>query len=441
MVNQENGGFAGAGVAPVPRVSPREAHNISRGNISEGALKVLYRLMKAGFEAYLVGGSVRDLLLGREPKDFDVATDATPEEVKELFRNSRLIGRRFRLVHVRFGREIVEVATFRAHHGQGGDGETLEGRIIRDNVYGTLDEDALRRDFTVNALYYNIRDFSVVDYTTGMEDLQQGMLRFIGDAETRLREDPVRMLRVVRFAAKLGFRIDPEIEALLPELGHLLVDIPAARLFDEVLKLFHYGYALETFELLRHHDLFRHLFPASEGALAEESDGFPRMLVAEALANTDQRVAEDKPVNPAFLFAAFLWEPMRQLMTQAPPEVNEHQALQEAADRVLAEQVERVAVPRRFSTIVREIWSLQPRLARTSGKRPFVLVDHPRFRAAYDFLLIRAKAGEPVAELADWWTRFQESEQADRQSMVGPGDKKKRRRRRRPRRNREQPAT
>lgn len=440
-MNQETPKVADGATGALPGIVPREAHTISRGNISEGALKVLYRLKKAGYEGYLVGGSVRDLLLGREPKDFDVATDADPEEVKALFRNSRLIGRRFRLVHVRFGKEIVEVATFRAHHSQGDEGECVDGRIVRDNVYGTLDEDALRRDFTVNALYYNIQDFSVVDFTTGMADLERGLLRFIGDAETRLREDPVRMLRVVRFAARLGFRVDAEIERLMPRLGELLVDIPPARLFDEVLKLFHYGYALETFELLRHYDLYRRLFPASESMLAREQEGFPRLLIAHALENTDHRVQEGKAVNPAFLFAAFLWEPMREAMKRLSDDLDEQEAMQEAADEVLAAQVSRVALPRRFSAMVREIWTLQLRLTRTTGKRPTLLLGHPRFRAAYDFLLIRARAGEPVAELAEWWTQFQESDPAAQAAMMDSAPKKKRRRRRRPRRPREAPAT
>lgn len=423
---------------PTPAIIPRPEHTISRANISANALKVLYRLSKAGYEGYLVGGSVRDLLLGREPKDFDVATNARPEEVKRLFGNCQLIGRRFRLAHVRFGREIIEVATFRAHHG-GGDGqvESDDGRILRDNVYGELDEDALRRDFTINALYYNIRDFSLVDFTTGVADLKDGVLRLIGDPETRLREDPVRMLRVVRFAAKLGFRVDPAIQDLLPRLAGLLQDIPPARLFDEILKLFHGGYALETFELLRHYGLYGVLFPESEACLAEEQEGFPATLVVEALRNTDERVQADLPVNPAFLFAAFLWAPLRR--RQAALEaagVQPHQALEQAADQVLAAQNERITVPRRFSQVSREIWMLQPRLARNSGKRPFAVLAHPRFRAAYDFLLIRARAGEPVAELAQWWTRFQESEGDEQQGLVTPEPPKKRGRRRRPRRRR-----
>ncbi len=427
-----------AGERPEPAIIPRPEHNISRAGISPNALKVLYRLSKAGYEGYLVGGSVRDLLLGREPKDFDVATDARPEDVKRLFGNCRLIGRRFRLAHVRFGREVIEVATFRAHHSSGdGQVESDDGRILSDNVYGELDEDALRRDFTINALYYNIRDFSVVDFTTGFQDLQAGVLRLIGDPETRLREDPVRMLRVVRFAAKLGFRIDPEVQALLPRLAGLLEGVPPARLFDEILKLFHGGYALETFELLRQHGLYGVLFPESEAALAEEVDGFPATLVAEALGNTDERVQADQPVSPAFLFAAFLWGPVRRRQAALEAEgMPPHQALEAAGDRLFAAQNARVAVPRRYSQVTREIWLLQARLARNTGKRPYAVLAHPRFRAAYDFLLVRARAGEPVAELADWWTRFQEGEKDEQEGMLAPDREKKRRRRRRPRRRR-----
>ena len=295
-----------------PTIIPRPEHSISRAGISPNALKVLYRLKSAGFAAHLVGGGVRDLLLGREPKDFDVATDARPEEVHRLFRNCRLIGRRFRLAHVHFGPEIIEVATFRA----AGVAEEVDefhldnGRIVRDNVYGNIEEDAWRRDFTVNALYYNVADFSVVDYTDGMTDLRQGVLRLIGDPERRYREDPVRMLRAVRFASKLGFRVEPQTEAPLFELGHLLADIPSSRLFEEVLKLFFGGVALQTFEQLRHYGLFGLLFPLTETSLSREEEHFPRTLVSHALANTDERVADGLPVSPTFLFAALLWDPL-----------------------------------------------------------------------------------------------------------------------------------
>ncbi len=445
-----------------PRIIARADHKVSRANISEHALKVLYRLKDAGYASLLVGGCVRDLLLGREPKDFDVVTDARPEQVRELFRNARLIGRRFRLAHVRFGREIIEVATFRRsgvnearepldleEDGEGNVAEREEeagdrllddeGRLLRDNVYGNQEEDAYRRDFTVNALYYDIRDFSLVDYGGGMEDLQAGIIRSIGDPEVRYREDPVRMLRAVRFAAKLGFRLEERTAAPIRDLAPLLASVPPARLFEEVLKLFHGGSALETFELLRHYGLFAHLFPLTEQNLAHEEDGFPHTLVPLALANTDKRVNADKPVTPAFLFAAMLWEPVREetalLIANGMSPLD---AQQRAADRVLRDQLKHIMLPKRFSVPMREIWSMQGRFERRAGAQAFRLAEHKRFRAAYDFLLLRAEVGETGMELADWWTRFQEVTPEERQAMVqnlapepGAGGPKRRRRRRR----------
>lgn len=420
-----------------PTLIPRPAHIISRANISDRALKVLYQLKDAGYQAYLVGGCVRDLLLGREPKDFDVATDALPEEVKRLFRNCRLIGRRFRLAHVHFGREIIEVATFRAQHDEGvGEGHVENGRILRDNVYGTLESDAWRRDFTINALYYDIRDFSVIDYTGGLDDLNAGVLRLIGEPEQRYREDPVRMLRAVRFAARLGFRIDAQSEQKIFELGHLLNDISEARLYEEVLKLFHGGCALQTFELLRHYRLFGHLFPQTEASLEREDHGFPMMLLVRALENTDTRIAEGKPVTPAFLVAALLWDPMRMQVREARAQgLSELQAIQQAGYDVLKRQAERVSIPKRFSLPAREIWAMQPRLERRTGRRPLRLVEHPRFRAAYDLLLLRAAAGEDLRDLCDWWTRFQEAPEDERMAMtqaVGGSGRQRRPRKRRP---------
>lgn len=404
---------------------------------------MLYRLRSAGFRGYLVGGGVRDLLLGREPKDFDIVTDARPEQIRDLFRNCRLIGRRFRLAHVRFRDEIIEVATFRALHDtedeadvEENDRQTSNGRILHDNVFGTIEEDAWRRDFTVNALFYNVEDFAVVDYVGGMADIKTGVLRLIGDAEQRYREDPVRMLRAVRFAAKLGFRIHPDTEAPLARLAPLLFDIPPARLFEEVLKLFLGGYALQTFELLRHHGLFAPLFAQTEQSLSHEEKGFPITFVARALANTDARIAENKPVTPAFLFAALLWEPVRERAKalQAAGE-SEQAALQQAADEVLERQVEQVAIPRRFSVPMREIWNLQARLGQPGGRRAWRIASHPRFRASYDFFVLRAESGEIEQAMADWWTRFQEVDHTDQQGMVeklsSPQRKPRRRRRRR----------
>lgn len=384
---------------------------MSRANISPNALKVLYRLKSAGYQAHLVGGGVRDLLLGREPKDFDIATDASPEQVRDTFRNCRLIGRRFRLAHVQFGREIIEVATFRAGQDmqQAEPLQTDEGMLLRDNVYGTIEQDALRRDFTVNALYYNIADFSIIDYAGGVGDLNDGVLRLLGDPETRYREDPVRMLRAVRFAAKLGFRVAPETESPIGEFAPLLADIPAARLFEETLKLFLGGSAVAGFEKLRQYGLFAQLFPDTDASLAVLDHEFPLTLVLKGLENTDNRVREDKPVTPAFLFAVLLWEPVRQRAAEleaggAVP----YQSIQKAAGEVVSRQIQRVSLPRRFSTPMQEIWTLQTRFTQTRGKRPLKLLTHPRFRAAYDFLLLRAASGEADSELAAWWTEFQD---------------------------------
>lgn len=404
----------------------------------------MHRLKEAGYGAYLVGGCVRDMLLGREPKDFDVSTDAKPEEVKQVFRNCRLIGRRFRLAHVHFGREIIELATFRALHvEEEEEGRLIEnGRIIRDNVYGTIEEDAWRRDFTVNALYYNISDFSVVDYVGGVEDIRAGVLRLIGDPAVRLQEDPVRMLRAVRFAVKLGFRIDPAAEAAIHEHAALLGGISPARLYEEVLKLFQGGSAEQTLEMLRHYHLFEHLFPATERCLDDADQGDFRALLTRALANTDARIAEGKPVTPAFLYAALLWGPMRvearRLQASGMPEIL---SLQQSSRDVMQAQSQHAILPRRFSSQMREIWILQPRLQRNSTKRALRLLQHPRFRAAYDFLLLRAETGEDLGELAEWWTRFQESDEARSEPLPPhPGEEAQAAPRRRRRRRRRSPA-
>ncbi|WP_371822612.1 polynucleotide adenylyltransferase PcnB [Methylococcus sp. EFPC2] len=412
------------------RIYPRSAHNISRAQISDNALKVLYRLRKAGFQAYLVGGCVRDLLLGREPKDFDVVTDAHPEQVRGVFRNCRLIGRRFRLAHVHFGQEIIEVATFRALNHEEGEGERVlerDGRILRDNVYGSIEEDAWRRDFTVNALYYDINDFSVVDYVGGMQDHQASVLRLIGDPDRRYREDPVRMLRAVRFAVKLGFTIHPSCAEPIPKLAYLLNSIPPARLYEEVVKLLMSGYAAQTFEQLRHYRLFGALFPETEACLAREPEGFPLTFLAKALERTDDRIQEDKSVAPFFLFAALLWEPVR---TQAQERIrsgdNDVFAYQEVAAEVISRQVRYIAIPRTIGQPMREIWALQPRFERIKGVRPYRLLGHPRFRAAYDFLVLRAETGEADPDLADWWTRFQRADDAEQKAMTREGGGRRR---------------
>ncbi|MCG7876757.1 MAG: polynucleotide adenylyltransferase PcnB [Candidatus Thiodiazotropha taylori] len=418
----------------MPTVIARDDHTISRANISRNAIRVLTKLKSAGYEAYLVGGGVRDLLLGREPKDFDVATSALPEEVKSVFKNCRLIGRRFRLAHVYFGREIIEVATFRSNRQPSQDGERqLEnGMILRDNVYGTLDEDAQRRDFTINALYYDVGDFTVIDFADGMSDLQHGVIRLLGDVESRFREDPVRLLRAVRFAAKLGFIIDPSTESPMRRLAPLLKDVPSARLYEEVLKLFLGGSALESFENLRHYGLFGQLFPATEEALSHEDHDFPITFVNRGLNNTDTRLQQDKPVTPAFLFAVLLWEPVRlgyeALLAQ---DVQPVEALQTAANDVLSDQLKHVSIPKRFSYPMRDIWQLQPRFEQRQGKRPYRFLSHPRFRAAYDFLLLRAEAGEVELELSNWWTEFQRANSQQKQSMTEQGRRGRRRHRKR----------
>ncbi len=388
---------------------------------------------KSGYEAFLVGGCVRDLLLGREPKDFDVTTNAKPEEVRKVFRNCRLIGRRFRLAHVYFGREIIEVATFcgDTNHQSASAKVHDDGRLLRDNVYGTIDEDVWRRDFTVNALYYNIKDFSVIDYAGGMADHADGVLQLIGEPETRYREDPVRMLRAVRFAVKLGFTLHPDCEQPINKMASLLANIPSARLYDEMLKLFLSGYAVQVFELLRHYDLFSVLFPATERSLEIEDHSFPKLFLAKALENTDSRLAQGKTVVPYFLLAAFLWEPVRtKVAEKIALGTNEVIAYQEAGNEVITLQIKSTAFPKRVGLSMREVWNMQPRFERRSGSRPFRLLSHPRFRAAYDFLLLRAETGGADQSLADWWTKFQDVGEAEQKRMTRSLGKRQQPRRR-----------
>lgn len=388
---------------------PRDQHTISRKDISPNALRVLYRLRDAGFEAYLVGGAVRDLLVSGRPKDFDVATNATPEEVKSLFRNCRLIGRRFRLAHVVFGREIIEVATFRANVDDGsGDREIDNGRLVRDNVYGTIEDDAVRRDFTCNALYYAIEDFSVRDYVGGFDDVQSRVMKLIGDPEQRYHEDPVRMLRAVRLAAKLGFDIDPATAAPLPKLAGLLAEAAPARLFEEVLKLFLSGHGVASFEGLERHGLLAALFPESAAALRANRSGALRRIVIQGLGNTDARVAADEPVSPAFLFALLLWPAFcRELMRLQAQGMQGDEAQRRAADRVTLHQLSTVALPRRFSLPMQEIWLLQSRFSSRQRKRVVRTLSHPRFRAAFDFLLLRQSASSEHDDDVDFWRQLQ----------------------------------
>lgn len=412
-----------AGVEEQVKVYSRSEHNISRSQMSENAVKVLYRLKKSGYEAYLVGGCVRDLLLGYEPKDFDVATDASPEQVKKVFRNCRLIGRRFRLAHVHFGREIIEVATFRSSDAGANTEQKVheDGRLLRDNVFGSIEDDVWRRDFTVNALYYNIRDFSIIDYTGGMSDHSAGILKLIGDPATRYREDPVRMLRAVRFAVKLGFSIDEATEKPIFELAPLLKGIPAARLYDEVLKMFLSGKGIQAFEMLRHYGLFEALFPQADHCLNNETNNFPRVFIAKALENSDKRIANDKSVTPYFLMAAFLWESVQELAKEKMRAGEEESfAYQHAASQVLSAQIKSVSIPKRVTQSMREVWLLQLRFEKRIGGRPFRLLGHPRFRAAYDFLVLRAETGGAEMELAQWWTKFQDANDSEQKKMTRP---------------------
>ena len=413
-------------------VIPRNQHGISRKSISDAALKVLYRLSHSGHRACLVGGGVRDLLLGLNPKDFDIATDATPEEVRALFKNSRIIGRRFRLVHIRFGREIIEVATFRGHAD---DSETDDhGRILRDNTFGDIEQDAVRRDFTANALYYDIHDFTVLDYVGGLADIEARRLRLIGDPAQRYQEDPVRMLRAVRFAAKLDFSIDRDAAEAIHEYGHLLAVIPPARMFDEAIKLFHSGRAVRVLALLREYNLLRYLVPALDEWLRDEPNEAMLDFIDQALVNTDNRVNTGQHVSPGFIFAVLLWPVVQQQATELQPDKQKLvPALVEVGETVMKRQVRHISLPRRFSQMARDIWASQPRFHRTQGKQPQRLLGYSVFRAAYDFMCIQAMVGLAPYRLVRWWTEFQEQYSA---SDAESGSESEAPRKRRPRRRR-----
>ncbi|WP_367987305.1 polynucleotide adenylyltransferase PcnB [Vibrio sp. NTOU-M3] len=406
----------------------REEHNISRKQISDNALKVLYRLHSAGFDAFLVGGGVRDLLLEHHPKDFDIATNATPEQIRHLFKNCRLIGRRFRLAHIMFGRDIIEVATFRGHHQEPSKNvsqQSKEGMLLRDNVYGSIDEDAERRDFTVNAMYYNIANYAIHDYAGGIEDLEDKLIRLIGDPETRYREDPVRMLRAVRFAVKLDFDIEEETAAPIEELAGLLRDIPAARLYEESLKMLQSGHGLETYHLMREYNLFQQLFPSVSHYFTAEYASKTEQMLDLVLDSTDIRVEEGKRINPAFMFAAMLWYPLQAVAEKLMKERNfsYYDAVMEASNIVLDEQVKTIAIPRRHTATIREIWQLQLRMPRRNGKRAFRLMELNKFRAGFDFLEMRGEIeGEETAKLAKWWETFQNAGRNMRQAMVADLD-------------------
>lgn len=424
-----------------PVILGRHAHGIRRDAINDCALKTCESLADAGFKAFVVGGAVRDLMLGKKPKDFDVATDATPEEVRRLFRRSRIIGRRFRIVHVMCGKDTIEVTTFRAagnRHGENSSGDEEDerptdetGRILEDNIFGSQSEDAARRDFTVNALYYDPLREEVWDYHGGAEDCRKKILRMIGDPATRFREDPVRMLRAARFAAKLDFHIDPDTRKPVAELAPLLNNVPRARIFDEAVKLLMSGHALRGVHQLRAEGLHHGMLPLLDTIL---DDPQGKRFIEAGLKNTDQRIHEDKPASPAFLFACLLWpQVLRRWKSILETGEKPIPALFVAMDAVLETQREQLAIPRRFDGMIKEVWALQPRFEFRSGARPFRLLEHPRFRAGYDFLLIRAESNEVAPELANWWTAFQDADEASRKEMLiadsGPRPKRRARRR------------
>ncbi len=407
------------GAARAPKVYRAGDHPVRRDQVPRGARTVTEKLQEAGFRAFIVGGAVRDLLLGLTPKDFDIATNASPEQIKPLFRRAYIIGRRFRLVHVHVGAEVLEVSTFRAP--QKAEESTDEhGRLLSDNVYGTQAEDAARRDFTINALYFDPGTEEIWDYVGGVVDTRARRLRLIGAPVTRFREDPVRMLRAVRLAAKVGVAIDPKTAAPIPKLAPLIQNVPPARLFDEMQKLLLSGHAVETLRSLRAHGLSHGLLPLLDMIL-EQPLG-PKFIEA-ALAGTDRRVREGRAVSPAFLFATLLWHEVLQQWNSAKGRGDKPlPALFDAMDRVLEAQAERISIPRRFEATIKEIWSLQPRFEQRAGARPYRLLEHPRFRAAYDFLELRGVSGEVAQPLVDWWTRFQEVGEAERQAMLKPDE-------------------
>ncbi|VAX76270.1 Poly(A) polymerase I [Serratia symbiotica] len=408
--------------------NPTEQHSISLKDISDNALKVLSRLNKSGYESYLVGGGVRDLLLGKTPKDFDIGTNATPEQVRKLFRNCRLVGRRFRLAHVMFGSEIIEVATFRGHHEQtpkydkNASQQAQTGMLLRDNIFGSIEEDAHRRDFTINSLYYDFADCRLHDYVQGLRDLKQGVIRLIGDPETRYREDPVRMLRAVRFAAKLSMTITDETAALIPSLVSLLQEIPPPRLFEESLKLLLEGYGYPTYLKLCEYKLFQPLFPLIARYFTPNHVTLMERTLVQALKNIDFCLQNSMGVTPAFLFAAILWHPLLDHAQKIGKEsaFGYYDAFELAMNDVLDEQCRSLAIPKRITALVRDIWKLQLRLTRRHGKRAYKLMQHPQFTAAYNLLALRAEVegSQEILYLSDWWHKFQLSTSARQKIML-----------------------
>jgi len=419
-----------------PRIVAFSVHGIARERISPCALKVTETLQKHDFTAFVVGGAVRDLIVGWQPKDFDVATSATPEEVRELFRRSRIIGRRFKIVHVMCGREMVEVSTYRGSvpADEDSDQRTSDehGRILRDNVFGTQEQDAVRRDFTINALFYDPATQEIWDYHGGYDDLKKRRLRMIGNPEQRYREDPIRMLRAVRFAASRGMEIDQATREPIKSLAPLLANVPPSRLFDEMLKLLLSGHAYECVMALRKEGLHHGLLPMLD-VILEQPMG--ERFVMMALKNTDTRIKNEQSVSPAFLFASLLWHEVlaewKKLESANVPPVP---ALYQAMEQVIEQQAVKLAIPRRYGGDMKEIWVLQPRFLQRSGRRPYRLLENPRFRAGYDFLLLRCASGEVDPAIGEWWTRFQHADEAERKALLtdeGEAPRRKRRRRRR----------
>ena len=410
-------------------------HGIDPKLLSPNAVRVTHTLQEAGFKAFVVGGAVRDLLLGVKPKDFDVATNATPEQVKHLFRRAFIIGKRFQIVHVMFGQELIEVTTFRGASAESAPKDE-HGRVLRDNTFGEQHEDAVRRDFSINAMYYDPASQTVLDYHNGIADIRNKTLRIIGVPEARYREDPVRLLRVVRFAAKLGFTIDPATRAPIQVMAPLIDNVPAARVFDEMLKLLMSGHALACLQQLRKEGLHHGLLPLLDVVLEQP---LGEKFVTLALQGTDERVRQGKGVSPGFLFAALLWHQVLEKWT-AYQAAGEYPipALHLAADDVLDTQTETLALQRRITTDMRDIWAMQPRFDRRTGKSPYKLLEHPRLRAGYDFLLLRCESGEIDMEIGDWWTDFIAADGPGREELLArkpraegesPAPKKKRRRR------------
>ena len=421
-------------------VVPAKVHGINVDWVDERALNVVRTLQDRGFEAYIVGGAVRDLLLGLKPKDFDVATNATPEQVKAAFRRAFIIGRRFRIVHVVYGRgrehEVIEVSTFRAHLDNA-DAEQVKGnersskqelagmkhavdasgRVLRDNVWGPQDQDAARRDFTINAMYYDPETGNVIDYHGGIADAKKKVIRMIGDPALRYREDPVRIIRAVRFAAKLsalGFKMESKTAAPLKRAVKLLVDVPQSRLFDEMLKLLQTGHALASIEQLKQQGLAKGIYPLLDIVVERADEAF----VQTALKDTDRRVGEGKPVAPSFLLACVLWSDVRETWAQRRIKQPPFPALQDAIDEVFESRIGDVSGRGKLGADMREIWMMQPRFEKRVGSGPWSLVEQARFRAGFDFMRLRADVGEIDEVLADWWQEFSLADDASREDLL-----------------------